>query len=246
MKKLILTCTLLLGALSTSANAAVTMDRTRVIFPGQNDSISLNVINTNKALPYLAQAWLENSQGQKVNSPFMVLPPIQRLEANSQSLLKIQALPVAAQLPQDRETLFYFNLREIPPKSDKANTLQLALQTRVKFFYRPSSLIPKKDEAKVRWQEQLVLHQELGRYRLENPTPYFVTVTEAQASGISKTSDKLEPVMLAPKSSEVLNLTVKQLGQQPILTYVDDYGARRKLSFVCSSSSCSVDLSVKL
>ncbi len=44
-------------------------------------------------------------------------------------------------LPQDRESLFYFNLREIPPRSDKPNSLQLALQTRIKFFYRPQSLV---------------------------------------------------------------------------------------------------------
>ncbi len=31
-------------------------------------------------------------------------------------------------LPQDRETVYYFNLREIPPKSNKPNTLQIALQ----------------------------------------------------------------------------------------------------------------------
>jgi P pilus assembly chaperone PapD len=48
--------------------------------------------------------------------------------------VKVQALPAAKSLPQDRETVYYFNLREIPPRSDKANTLQIALQTRIKLF----------------------------------------------------------------------------------------------------------------
>ncbi|MEX6226452.1 fimbria/pilus periplasmic chaperone [Providencia hangzhouensis] len=38
-------------------------------------------------------------------------------------------MPTINELPQDRESLFYFNLREVPPKSDKDNVLQIALQT---------------------------------------------------------------------------------------------------------------------
>lgn len=41
--------------LNTMAQAAVSMDRTRVIFDGSQKSISLNISNNNKQLPYLAQ-----------------------------------------------------------------------------------------------------------------------------------------------------------------------------------------------
>ncbi|MDP4360542.1 fimbria/pilus periplasmic chaperone, partial [Escherichia coli] len=91
---------------------------------------------------YLAQGWIENAQGEKITEPFTVLPPVQRVEPGAKSQVKIQALPSVASLPQDRESVYYFNLREIPPKSDKPNTLQLALQTRIKLFYRPKAIIP--------------------------------------------------------------------------------------------------------
>ncbi|WP_227550703.1 fimbria/pilus periplasmic chaperone, partial [Klebsiella quasipneumoniae] len=45
--------------------------------------------------------------------------------------VKVQGMPDINKLPADRESLFYFNVREIPPKSNKANTLQIALQTRI-------------------------------------------------------------------------------------------------------------------
>ncbi len=45
-------------------------------------------------------------------------------------------------LPQDRESLFYLNVREIPPKPDKPNVLQLAMQSRIKLFYRPAAIVP--------------------------------------------------------------------------------------------------------
>ncbi len=119
---------------SEAAQAAISLDRTRIIYESDKKSVSLSIGNDNKALPFLAQAWLEDERGNKVNSPLTVLPPIQRIEPEAKSQVKIQALPAAGNLPADRESLFYFNLREIPPVSGKPNTLQIALQTRVKLF----------------------------------------------------------------------------------------------------------------
>ncbi|MEX6064777.1 fimbria/pilus periplasmic chaperone [Providencia hangzhouensis] len=61
-------------------------------------------------------------------------PPVHRIEANSKSQIKIQSLPAISQLPKDRESIYYLNVREIPPRSEKANVLQIALQTKIKIF----------------------------------------------------------------------------------------------------------------
>lgn len=53
--------------LSSTAYAAISMDRTRVIFDGDKKSISLNISNNNNQLPYLAQGWIENEEGKKFN-----------------------------------------------------------------------------------------------------------------------------------------------------------------------------------
>ena len=103
----------LLVAQQTSA--AIALDRTRVIFNGDDKSVSMSISNENKQLPYLAQGWIEDADGKKISSPLTVLPPVQRLEPGAKSQVKVQGLPAANTLPQDRETLFYFNLREIPP-----------------------------------------------------------------------------------------------------------------------------------
>ncbi|EKS6645495.1 fimbria/pilus periplasmic chaperone [Enterobacter hormaechei] len=39
---------------------------------------------------------------------------------------------------KNRESVFYFNLREIPPKNSKPNMLTLAMQTRLRCFSDPS------------------------------------------------------------------------------------------------------------
>ncbi|MGP2706335.1 fimbria/pilus periplasmic chaperone, partial [Serratia marcescens] len=92
---LLMTAALLGGALAPTAQAAIALDRTRVIFDGSVQSVSLSVSNQNKQLPYLAQGWLEDEQGNKIQSPLTVLPPVQRIEPGKPSQVKIQALPAA-------------------------------------------------------------------------------------------------------------------------------------------------------
>ena len=44
--------------------------------------------------------------------------------------------------------------------------LQIALQTKIKLFYRPESIKAKPNAV---WQDQLVLNKTSGGYRIENP-----------------------------------------------------------------------------
>ncbi|ELY3855932.1 MAG TPA: molecular chaperone [Providencia sp.] len=219
---------------SISAQAAIALDRTRIIFDGGQESISLTINNQNKQLPYLAQGWLEDENGNKISSPLVVLPPLQRLEPGKQSQVKVQSLPVINQLPQDRETLYYFNLREIPPKSSKPNTLQIALQTRIKLFYRPAAI--KMDKNKPEPQQQLTLEKKGNNYVVNNPTGYYVTIIEALNSDGSNIKN-FEPVMVAPKSKKPLGATIKG---NPAITYINDFGGHPTLNFECSTSVCTV------
>lgn len=227
----------ILSALTAqSAFAAIALDRTRVVYNGSQKSISLNVSNENKQLPYLAQGWIEDAQGNKITSPLAVLPPVQRLEPGAKSQVKVQGLPATAQLPQDRESLFYFNLREIPPRTDKPNTLQIALQTRIKMFYRPEPLEVTSGDTP--WQEQITLTKQGGKYMVNNPTPYFITLVDAQTSAKGESAKEFQPLMVEPKGQSVMTVDVSSLGNSPVLTYINDYGARPQLQFSCNGSRC--------
>lgn len=237
-KQCLTTATLLGALLAPQAQAAIALDRTRVIFDGGQNSVSLNISNQNKQLPYLAQAWLEDEQGTKIQSPLVVLPPVQRVEPGKPSQVKIQALPAAKQLPQDRETLYYFNLREIPPKSDKPNTLQIALQTRIKLFYRPAAIAPQQNAAP--WQEKLTLSKQGDKYQVNNPTPYYITIVDASSKKGAEGVKGFEPLMVPPKGNISLGVSATALGSSPALTYINDYGGRPPLTFNCSGGSCQV------
>ncbi len=236
MKMTLLSCCLVLINIYSVANAAVALDRTRAIFDGANKSISMTIKNNNDTLPYLAQGWIEDVEGKKITSPLIVLPPVQRLEPGKSSQIKIEALPAIKNLPQDRESLFYFNLREIPPKSEKPNTLQIALQTKIKLFYRPESITPLKQSEP--WQEKMVLELKNGQVFAKNPTAYFIVITNVSSD--DKTNiQSFKPIMVAPFSQEDLGVTSALLGSKPILTYVNDYGGRPNLFFNCQNSICN-------
>jgi fimbrial chaperone protein len=74
------------------------------------------------------------------------------------------------QLPQDRETLFWMNVKAIP-SMDKSklsdNTLQLAIISRIKLYYRPAKLALPPDQA----AEKLRFRRGAGTLTLINPTP---------------------------------------------------------------------------
>lgn len=243
LKKSVVTVTLLAGLMMTQqVSAAIALDRTRVVYNGGEKSVSLNLSNENKNLPYLAQAWMEDAQGNKITSPFTVLPPVQRVEPGARSQVKVQAAAAVGALPQDRETLFYFNLREIPPRSTKPNTLQIALQTRIKMFYRPAAIaLDKTDAAGGEWTEKLTLTLQGDQFTVNNPTPYFITIVEG-APSVKGAAIGFEPVMVAPKSSLPIKASAAAFGNSPVFSYVNDYGGRPKIQFSCSGATCTSKL----
>lgn len=226
---------------SSQVYSAISLDRTRVIFNGDRKNVALTITNKNVQLPFLAQGWVEDAAGKKVTSPFVVLPPVQRLEPGKTSQVRIEALPDVAKLPQDRESVYYFNLREIPPQSDKPNVLQLALQSKIKIFYRPTQILLSDTEMSNNpWQEKLTLIKKGNQYIAKNPTAFNTTLIGAAASDNSPGFSDFAAAMVPPFGEMALNLPVSKLGNAPVLTYINDYGGRIKLNFKCQDNQCAV------
>lgn len=213
------------------AQAAIALDRTRAIFPGDKKSISLTISNENSVQPYLAQAWLENTQGEKIDTPLSVIPPLQRVDAGKKSVIRINDV-AASSLPQDRESVFWLNVREIPPASDKANVLQVALQTKIKVYYRPAAII---SDTLTRWDDQLRLYPEKDGYRVENPTPYYITLIAITGGEKARVDKHFKPVMIEPKSSVRVKST---RFATPWVTTINDFGGKPKIPFHCSNGLC--------
>ncbi|EHH4912361.1 fimbria/pilus periplasmic chaperone [Escherichia coli] len=131
---------LLFACHSTVANAAVALGATRVIYPANQKQVLLPVTNNDPASVYLIQSWIENAGDQK-DTQFVITPPLFSMQGKKENTLRI-INATNHQLPGDRESLFWVNVKAIPAmeKDQKnENTLQLAIISRIKMFYRPTN-----------------------------------------------------------------------------------------------------------
>ena len=226
------TCLLALLIPFSAANAEIIIHGTRAVYPSDAREITLQVTNTGKS-PALVQAWIDEGDAKATpdqsKAPFIITPPITRVEAEKGQYLRITSLPTANALSKTQETLFWLNVLDIPPKpstKDKAaapdNFLQLAIRSRIKFFYRPSGI--KEDVAlapeKIQWSSQG------NNLLIKNPTPFHITITTISQEHLGKKVNILsEGIMLVPFSEQKIALKNSNVKDMTFTT-INDYGGR--------------------
>ncbi|HBM3290562.1 TPA: molecular chaperone [Klebsiella michiganensis] len=157
--------------LSTAAQAGIVMGGTRVVYQEGKREAAISVTNADTHSPYLVQSWVENyAENNKSRVPFIVTPPLFRLDPEQQNVLRINY--IGGTLPTDRESVFWLNVKSIAPtKQDEVNKLQINIKSKFKIFYRPNGLAGEPDDA---WRK-LTFNIEGSRLVAQNPTPYFVS-----------------------------------------------------------------------
>ncbi|EPQ0972086.1 fimbria/pilus periplasmic chaperone [Citrobacter farmeri] len=216
-------CSLLAGVLMitamgtvTRAEAGVALGATRVIYPAGQKQVQLAVTNNDDNSTYLLQSWVENAEGVK-DGRFVVTPPLFAMQGKKENTLRILDA-TNNQLPQDRESLFWMNVKAIP-SMDKSklseNTLQLAIISRIKLYYRPTGLALSPDQA----PEKLTFRRSAGSLTLINPTPYYLTVTELSAG-----TRTLENALVPPMGETRVTLPA-DAGSDITYKTINDYGA---------------------
>lgn len=207
---------LLFACHSTIANAAVALGATRVIYLANQKQVLLPVTNNDPASVYLIQSWIENAGDQK-DTQFVITPPLFSMQGKKENTLRI-INATNHQLPGDRESLFWVNVKAIPAmeKDQKnENTLQLAIISRIKMFYRPTHLAMAPEEAPA----MLRFRRSGSKLTLINPTPYFITVTNMKAG-----NSNLPNTMVPPKGEVSVDIPHAVTGDISFQT-INDYGA---------------------
>ncbi|WP_431192547.1 fimbria/pilus periplasmic chaperone [Salmonella enterica] len=221
-----------------SGHAAINVDRTRIIMDSNQKSLSVVLTNENQKIPYLAQSWVEDDKGKRTDL-LLALPPLQRIDGGKKSQVRILQAPGGGtkMLPQDRESLFWFNVREVPPEpSTDENVLQLAVQSQLKLFYRPASIRKADSDTP---ETRLVVIRDDGHAVLKNPTPYYITVAWLGADRKSHLRGFDEPVMVAPFSSLSLKADLPAALTTLSVGYLNDYGGMKVNNYHCVAQTCS-------
>jgi len=229
--------TLLLACFfSSSVFASVTIIGTRIIYPAAEKEVTVRLDNRSDQ-PALVQAWIDsgdpNQPVDKINVPFIMLPPVFRMEANKGQTLRI--VYTGSNLPADKESIFWLNVLDIPPK-DKSlvdkNQLQMAVRSRIKLFYRPTKLNSAGAEsaaAGLVWRKSAKSNQ----LTAINHSPYHVNVAQITAEDtagrkvMSEKGDMLEPG--GSKDFTLKTTNVNQLKPTFHYQYLDDFGAARQV-----------------
>ncbi|EKT58285.1 molecular chaperone [Providencia sneebia] len=212
-------------SLSSFANNII-VNGTRFIYAGNEKEITVQLNNTADR-PAVAQAWLDTGDAaetpDKIKTPFQITPPISRLDAKGGQTLRIKLMDKNG-LAQDRESLWWLNILDIPPvvrntgKEDQ-NFLQLAIRSRFKFIYRPEGL-----GARELAPQGLIVSANGDNLIINNPTPFFITLTKISTDGRNGLTDKA--IILDPKSQVSVKLKKPvKTGESIILNNINDYGA---------------------
>ncbi|WP_081065939.1 fimbria/pilus periplasmic chaperone [Burkholderia diffusa] len=223
----------ILSLVSVSSMASVVVAGTRVIFDEGESEVTIKLSNQGQA-PALVQTWIDD--GNKSISPenvspppFTVTPPVARIDPGKGQTLRI--LYTGDPLPKDKESVFWLNVVEIPPKPSgdlvDINYLQLAFRSRFKLFFRPAGLEGKASDApgKVVWKLKDVGNH--SGLEAVNPTPYHISVASLRVSSNGKSACFTDGGMIDPGATKVFPLVGGiPVGAAARLHYqiINDYG----------------------
>lgn len=201
---------------STSAPAGISFYTLRVIYPeSEKNGVSLTAYNKSSS-PYLIQSWIRpvdattgdvemNANGSKL-MPFVVTPPLARLEANGELPLRIRRND--AELPDDRESVFFISVKALPTQKSGSEQMVMTVVSNLKIFYRPGKLL-KRAVADV--SHKLTFKREGGELIAVNPSPYWLTFSRLSIGNQSLEKKALR-LMVPPFGHQAYSLPANANG----------------------------------
>ncbi|WP_105285903.1 molecular chaperone [Escherichia sp. MOD1-EC5495] len=207
----------------------INLDLTRVILDSQQKSTSIKVNNFNNKT-WLLRSWISEYNSDEKNKSFILTPPLYRVSPGESIQLRIDK--ISQSLPMDKESVFIINVLAIPAiQKDNSTTsqdstkLQLAINNRIKLFYRPHNL--NKQNIVDAAFKSLKISKNQNNVQIKNPTPYYITMDDVKINGKKVTS--IEDFMVAPYST--LNIPERNAISFSFTT-INDYGGKSSVTVI--------------
>lgn len=233
IRMMTLCLTVMTGTLFTAcvmaADRGISVSQTRVIFKGDRKSEKVTISNQSKRVYLISSQVLrspEGGSGEAETLPFVVTPPLFRLESGSRNTVLVMRNDTTS-LPSDRESVFYLSFLAIPAVSKPADNhemeagmqpqMSVGIRSVIKLFYRPRALNMTASEA----PEKLRFTLKDGVLHAENPTPYYLTLAQLQTDN-KAVNVRAQGAMIPPYSSQNYRITGNV--DEVSWAVVDDYG----------------------
>jgi len=226
--------------IADNACAGVNLSNTRVVYPSDAKHVDLQMTNIESA-PALIHAWIDDGDPEarpdSAVSPFLLYPPVTLVDKNRPQTLRL-IYSTDNKLPLDRESLYWLNILEIPPKPKSAEAssyLQIPVRSRIKVFFRPKELLgdPFTAANKIKWSfSDSNLRNTLI---ISNTSPYYISLINFSTRGVGSVDLAPNNATVPPYGSANIKINMKSQGIQLPLNikyqYIDDFGAPRDLEF---------------
>lgn len=137
LKKAIALSAMVIALWAPTSQAGLNFASTRVVFSENNREGVIRFRNPDN-IPYLVQAWVSLPDSEKAEPPLFATPPLAILGPLQGNTIRI--IKTSKALPEDRESLYWLNVKAIPSVKPKGNEIVLAVNTVMKVIYRPSSI----------------------------------------------------------------------------------------------------------
>jgi len=205
----------------SNSYAGITLTGTRLIFNGNKNEAVMTINNPDNAV-YLIQSWV--SLDDKKSPEFIVTPPLFRMEAKASNTLRI--LLTKNNLAKDKESLFWLNVKAIPSSDpDAKNSLLIAINTKIKLIYRPTSLMGKNADIAYK---KLLFKVDLKKKELiaSNPTAYYINL-----SNLTYNNNQIQsPGIVAPFSEAKWKIKPAIANSKVEWIAINDFGGDTSLA----------------
>lgn len=215
-----------LTIMAMNAYCGVMPSQSRIIYHEEDKEQSLMLANTNE-YPVIVQTWIDRGEGnpETASIPFISIPPIFRMELSD--IKGVRIIYNKDKLPSDKESLFWFNIYEIPPEKkefNSDNSVLITMNTQIKLFFRPKGMIITPEEAVKKITCKTKNKKIINCY---NPSVIHLSVIKLM---IITEDNKIKEItegdlMLPPLSNK--NFTTGYISgdiRKLTITYVNDYG----------------------
>jgi len=212
-----------------SSSGTIQMNTTRVIFEESENEQTVEVNNVGKKTA-LVQVWLsQGDANEKIkDTGFIITQPMFKVKSEKTKVVRIIGTDEIKKLyPTDRETMLWINFLDIPPANENGgNSLNIAVHTKMKFFYIPDNIDITRTEAaeKLVWRMETIgkndyliaknnspIHVNLGKLTLKNNRSLELESSVVPPFGETKYKIK-------GKVSNKRDITIEY-------SYIDDLGA---------------------
>ncbi|WP_261119766.1 fimbria/pilus periplasmic chaperone [Serratia ficaria] len=214
---------------TTSESFSVKLGATRVIYDPASNGATITVANP-QDYPILLQS-VVLSEDKKSKAPFIVTPPLMRLDGLQQSRLRI--IRTGGEFATDRETMQWFCAKGIPPKADdvwakehqsssakaRGNVsvkVQLSISDCIKLQVRPASVKGKPEYA----AQNITWTQKGNTLEAKNDSPFYMNLLSLSVGNVKVNDTPYIP----PFGTRSYVIPKGKAGNDVLWQVVNDYG----------------------